>query len=76
MIKETNRNVHVASILDSKDLTNGILLSTELKDKEGKIIATASGPITTHEKIKRCRVHIKRSLQYMRTEIILNTISS
>ncbi|AYE36619.1 flagellar biosynthesis protein FlgA [Borrelia turcica IST7] len=52
MIKGTNLNVHVASILDSKDLTNGILLSTELKDNAGKVIATAAGPITTHEKSK------------------------
>ncbi|AGT27715.1 flagellar basal body P-ring protein FlgI [Borrelia miyamotoi] len=52
MIKGTNHNVYIASILDSKDLTNGILLRTELRNKEGKVIATASGPISTNSKSK------------------------
>lgn len=52
MIKGANHNVYIASMLDSKDLTNGILLRTELKDKEGKVVATASGPIITNEKSK------------------------
>ncbi|AHE63079.1 flagellar basal body P-ring protein FlgI [Borrelia parkeri] len=52
MIKGTNHNVYIASMLDSKDLTNGILLRTELKDKEGKVLATASGPIIINEKSK------------------------
>ncbi|QFP41608.1 flagellar biosynthesis protein FlgA [Borrelia miyamotoi] len=52
MIKGTNHNVYIASMLDSKDLTNGILLRTELKNKEGKVIATASGPISTNSKSK------------------------
>ncbi|UPA13586.1 flagellar basal body P-ring protein FlgI [Borrelia turicatae] len=52
IIKGVNHNVYIASMLDSKDLTNGILLRTELKDKEGKVLATASGPIITNEKSK------------------------
>ncbi|UPA18225.1 flagellar basal body P-ring protein FlgI [Borrelia sp. MN22-0132] len=52
MVKGTNHNVYIASMLDSKDLTNGILLRTELKDKEGKVLATASGPIITNAKSK------------------------
>ncbi|UPA09452.1 flagellar basal body P-ring protein FlgI [Borrelia nietonii YOR] len=52
MIKGENQNVYIASMLDSKDLTNGILLRTELKDKEGKVLATASGPIITNYKSK------------------------
>ncbi|ASQ29500.1 flagellar biosynthesis protein FlgA [Borrelia miyamotoi] len=52
MIKGTNQNVYIASMLDSKDLTNGILLRTELRNKEGKVIATASGPISTNSKSK------------------------
>ncbi|AHH12801.1 Flagellar P-ring protein flgI [Borrelia hermsii YBT] len=52
MIKGANQNVYIASMLDSKDLTNGILLRTELKDKEGKVLATASGPIITNYKSK------------------------
>ncbi|UER67915.1 flagellar basal body P-ring protein FlgI [Borrelia sp. BU AG58] len=50
MAQGTNQSVYVASVLDSKDLTDGILLRTELKDKEGRVIAIAAGPITTHEK--------------------------
>ena len=52
IIKGTNQNICIASILDSKDLTNGILLQTELRNKEGKILATESGPISTNSKSK------------------------
>ncbi|AHH08740.1 flagellar basal body P-ring protein FlgI [Borrelia anserina] len=52
MIKGASQDVYIASMLDAKDLTNGMLLRTELKDKEGKILAIASGPITINEKSK------------------------
>ncbi|WP_445436167.1 flagellar basal body P-ring protein FlgI [Candidatus Borreliella tachyglossi] len=52
MVKGTSKNVYIASILDSKDLTNGILLKTELKDETEKVIATASGSIIIQEKSK------------------------
>ncbi|WP_038363619.1 flagellar basal body P-ring protein FlgI [Borrelia persica] len=52
MIKGTNHNVYIASMLNAKDLTNGILLKTEFKDKEGTILATASGPIIINDKSK------------------------
>ncbi|AFI31563.1 flagellar basal body P-ring protein FlgI [Borrelia crocidurae] len=52
MIKGATHNVYIASMLDSKDLTNGILLKTEFKDKQGKLLATASGPIIINDKSK------------------------
>ncbi|UGQ17547.1 flagellar basal body P-ring protein FlgI [Borrelia sp. RT1S] len=77
MIKGSNQDVYVASVLDSKDLTNGILLRTELKDKDGKLIAIASGPITTNEKsrgtghvVKGATIHESRD--YSRYNIMLN----
>lgn len=52
-IKGSKHKACIASILDSKDLTNGILLKTNLKNKEGEIIAIASGIIKTNGKLKR-----------------------
>ncbi|BCR22180.1 flagellar basal body P-ring protein FlgI [Borrelia sp. HM] len=52
IIKGANQNVYIASMLDSKELTNGILLRTELRNQEGKILATAAGPISTNSKSK------------------------
>ncbi|MCD2401415.1 flagellar basal body P-ring protein FlgI [Borreliella bissettiae] len=51
-IKGSKHKACVASILDSKDLTNGILLKTTLKNKEGEIIAIASGIIQSNNKLK------------------------
>lgn len=51
-IKGSKHKACIASILDSKDLTNGILLKTNLKNKEGEIIAIASGIIKTNGKLK------------------------
>ncbi|AEL18935.1 flagellar P-ring family protein [Borreliella bissettiae DN127] len=51
-IKGSKHKACVASILDSKDLTNGILLKTNLKNKEGEIIAIASGIIQSNNKLK------------------------
>nr|WP_267921627.1 flagellar basal body P-ring protein FlgI [Borreliella garinii] len=51
-IKGSKHKARIASILDSKDLTNGILLKTNLKNKEGEIIAIASGIIKTNGKLK------------------------
>ncbi|QFI14861.1 flagellar basal body P-ring protein FlgI [Borrelia sp. CA_690] len=51
-IKGSKHKAYLASILDAKDLTNGILLKTNLKNKEGKIIAIASGIIQTNNKLK------------------------
>ncbi|WKC58304.1 flagellar basal body P-ring protein FlgI [Borrelia sp. P9F1] len=76
MIEGSSQDVHVASVLDSKDLTNGLLLRTELKNGEGKIIAIASGPVTTNEKsrgtgliAKGATIH--ESKDYSRYNIIL-----
>ncbi|AHH06837.1 Flagellar P-ring protein flgI [Borrelia crocidurae DOU] len=52
MIKGATHNVYIASMLDAKDLTNGMLLKTEFKDKQGKLLATASGPIIINDKSK------------------------
>ncbi|WKC81051.1 flagellar basal body P-ring protein FlgI [Borreliella tanukii] len=52
IIKGSKHKAYIASILDSKDLTNGILLKTNLKNKEGEIIAIASGIIKTNNKLK------------------------
>ncbi|WP_215538705.1 flagellar basal body P-ring protein FlgI [Borreliella bavariensis] len=51
-VKGSKHKACIASILDSKDLTNGILLKTNLKNKEGEIIAIASGIIKTNGKLK------------------------
>lgn len=51
-IKGSKHKACIASILDSKDLTNGILLKTNLKNKGGEIIAIASGIIKTNGKLK------------------------
>ncbi|WNY69874.1 flagellar basal body P-ring protein FlgI [Borreliella andersonii] len=51
-VKGSKHKACIASILDSKDLTNGILLKTNLKNKEGEIIAIASGIIQTNNKSK------------------------
>ncbi|MBB6212881.1 flagellar basal body P-ring protein FlgI [Borreliella californiensis] len=51
-IKGSKHKACIASILDSKDLTNGILLKTNLKNNEGEIIAIASGIIKTNNKLK------------------------
>ncbi|WKD01086.1 flagellar basal body P-ring protein FlgI [Borreliella americana] len=51
-IKGSKHKAYIAPILDSKDLTNGILLQTNLKNKEGEIIAIASGIIKTNNKLK------------------------
>ncbi|WNY64375.1 flagellar basal body P-ring protein FlgI [Borreliella americana] len=51
-IKGSKHKAYIAPILDSKDLTNGILLQTNLKNKEGEIIAIASGIIKTNSKLK------------------------
>ncbi|WKC88404.1 flagellar basal body P-ring protein FlgI [Borreliella japonica] len=51
-IKGSKHKAFIAPILDSKDLTNGILLKTDIKNKEGKIIAIASGIIQTNNKLK------------------------
>ncbi|WP_151073670.1 flagellar basal body P-ring protein FlgI [Borreliella turdi] len=51
-IKGSKHKTCIAPMLDSKDLTNGILLKTNLKNKEGKIIAIASGIIKTNNKLK------------------------
>ncbi|EEH32683.1 flagellar P-ring protein [Borreliella burgdorferi 29805] len=51
-IKGSKHKACVASILDSKDLTNGILLKTNLKNKEGEIIAIASGITQPNNKLK------------------------
>ncbi|WP_210360529.1 flagellar basal body P-ring protein FlgI, partial [Borreliella garinii] len=50
--KSSKHKAYIASILGSKDLTNGILLKTNLKNKEGEIIAIASGIIKTNNKLK------------------------
>ncbi|WKC78296.1 flagellar basal body P-ring protein FlgI [Borreliella turdi] len=51
-IKGSKHKTCIAPMLNSKDLTNGILLKTNLKNKEGKIIAIASGIIKTNNKLK------------------------
>ncbi|SCW26425.1 flagellar P-ring protein precursor FlgI [Borreliella japonica] len=51
-IKGSKHKAFIAPILDSKDLTNGILLKTDIKNKEGEIIAIASGIIQTNNKLK------------------------
>lgn len=53
IIKGSKHKTYIAPILDSKDLTNGILLKTNLKNKEGEIIAIASGIIKTNNKLKK-----------------------
>ncbi|AJA90548.1 flagellar basal body P-ring biosynthesis protein FlgA [Borreliella chilensis] len=51
-VKGSKHKASIASILDSKDLTNGMLLHTNLKNKEGEIIAIASGIIQGNNKLK------------------------
>ncbi|WKC76458.1 flagellar basal body P-ring protein FlgI [Borreliella valaisiana] len=55
IIKGSKHKAYIASILDSKDLTNGILLKTNLKNKGGEIIAIASGIIKTNNKLKESK---------------------
>ncbi|MCD2382532.1 flagellar basal body P-ring protein FlgI [Borreliella americana] len=51
-IKGSKHKAYIVPILDSKDLTNGILLQTNLINKKGEIIAIASGIIKTNNKLK------------------------
>lgn len=51
-IKGSRHKAYIASILDSKSLTNGILLKTNLKNNAGEIIAIASGIINNKNKLK------------------------
>ncbi|QUG72727.1 flagellar biosynthesis protein FlgA [Borreliella afzelii] len=51
-IKGSKHKAYIVSILDSKDLTNGILLKTNLKNNEKEIIAIASGIIKNNNKLK------------------------